>query len=479
MDKPTARFRPPRKRSVVRWLTTAAFLLVSVALVVFGGSLLARPWGTPTYELNMLTDLDPNRALLAKRIEAEGKRHGLRVQLSKRPYGALESLKLIDEPNPIEVALVPGGVAERDYPNVRQVTTLTAEPLHLLVRGGLADGGLARLKGLRVNLGPANTAEHWLARDVLAFAGLHTPVDGGSGDFVTEALSAQELGSRLARLEGLSGAERQKAVDALPDAVCLLSALPSILAKDLVTVAGYRLVPLPFADAYCLDKISPNKAGGIRLDRAMFSPTVIPAYTYGVDPAVPAAPCRTIATRLLLIAYAPTEPEAVARLLETVFDGPVAGLAEPVPLRGQVPQFPFHDGAERYMHRNEPLLTPEMVGALAKAGGGLGALISGVIAFYGFMRLRQLRRFEAYFQEIRHIEMLARGQETDPHAPADPAPRRAYLEERLMDLKCRALRDFAEGGLKGEGLMAGIISLVNDTRNSLARLTSASPGVKG
>jgi TRAP-type uncharacterized transport system substrate-binding protein len=470
MDQPPARYHAPRKRSVVRWLSTAAFLLVSLALVVLGGSLLARPWGTPTFQLNMLTDLDPNRALLAKRIETEGKRHGLNVALSKRPYGALESLKLIDEPNPIEVALVPGGVAERDYPNVRQVTTLTLEPLHLLVRAALVDGGLARLKGRRVNLGPANTADHWLAQDVLAFAGLHAPAGGGTGDFVAETLSAQELSRRLARLEGLSGAERQKSMDELPDAVFLLSALPSILAKDLVTVAGFRLVPMPFADAYCLDKITPNKTGGIRIDRAIFSPATIPAYTYGVDPAVPATPCRTIATRLLLIAYAPTEPEAVARLLDTVFDGPVAGLAEPVPLRGQVPQFPFHDGAERFMRRNEPVLSPEMVTTLAKAGGGLGALLSGCIAFYGFLRLRQLRRFEAYFQEIRHIELITRGQETDPHAPADPAARRAYLEDRLLDLKCRALRDFAEGGLKGEGLMAGIISLVNDTRNSVARL---------
>jgi hypothetical protein len=254
--------------------------------------------------------------------------------------------------------------------------------------------------------------------------------------------------------------------------------LPSILAKDLVAVADYRLVPLPFADAYCLDRITPNKTGTIRIDRANFSAMVIPAYTYGVDPAVPTSPCRTIATRLLLIAYAPTDPEAVARLLETVFDGPVAGLAEPMPLRGQVPQFTFHDGAERYMRRNEPLLTPDMVSNLAKAGGGLGALLSGCIAFYGFLRLRQLRRFEAYFQDIRHIELIARGQEADPHAPTDSAARRAYLEERLADLKCRALRDFAEGGLRGEGLMAGIVSLVNDTRNSLARLSPAEPGVK-
>ena len=112
---------------------------------------------------------------------------------------------------------------------------------------------------------------------------------------------------------------------------------------------------------------------------------------------------------------------------------------------------------------------------LAKAAGGLGAFVSGVVAVYGFLRLRQLRRFESYYQEIRRLELIARGQETDPAAPADPAARRAYLEERLLDLKCRALQDFANGGLRGEGLMSGIVSLVNDTRASLARLAPPAP----
>ena len=46
----------------------------------------------------------------------------------------------------------------------------------------------------------------------------------------------------------------------------------------------------------------------------------------------------------------------------------------------------------------------------------------------------------------------------------------AYLELRLNDLKCEALKDFADGGMKGEGLMSGIAALVNDTRDSLARI---------
>ena len=41
------------------------------------------------------------------------------------------------------------------------------------------------------------------------------------------------------------------------------------------------------------------------------------------------------------------------------------------------------------------------------------------------------------------------------------------LLDRLDDLKSEATRDFAEGGLRGEGLLAGVIALINDTRSSL------------
>ena len=131
------------------------------------------------------------------------------------------------------------------------------------------------------------------------------------------------------------------------------------------------------------------------------------------------------------------------------------------------------------MHRAEPLLNHELVSTLAKALGGLGAFISGMVAVYGYLRLRQLRRFASYYREISRLELVARGQEADPSAPSDPSARRAYLEERLLDLKSRALHDFANGGLTGEGLLSGIVSLVNDTRASLPRLAPTAPPAPG
>jgi TRAP-type uncharacterized transport system substrate-binding protein len=448
------------------WLTTV--LVVGVALAGIGWWVW-RSYTPRTYSVNMLVDLDPNRELVAKRLQHEAKRFHVEVELSPKPYGALEAIDLVDKPNPIDLALVPGGVAERDYPEVRQIAALSPEPLQLLARTEMGKG-LAWLKGRRVCLGPKTTSTYYIARDVLAFAGLHGPGNGAKADYVADETSPKELRDKAEALRGLTGEQRDKALAELPDAVFLLSSLPSLLAHELVTGAGYHLIPLPFADAYCLDRIRPTATGEVRVDRAIFSALDIPPYTYGVEPAVPAKPCRTIATRLLLICYAPTDPEAVARVTETVFDGAIAGLVEPVPLKGHTPQFPLHAGTERYMRRADPVLSPEMTAALGRAAGGVGALVSGVIALYSFLRLRQLRRFEAYYKEIRRLELIARGQEQDPNAPKDPAALRTYLEDKLLDLKSRALADFANGGLKGEGLMFGITSLVNDTRASIARL---------
>ena len=95
----------------------------------------------------MLTDVMPIPALVARRIAANAGRHGLVVDLEKRPVTSLEALDLVDKPNPIDVALVPGGVKGREYPKTRQITELALEPMHLLVRAELSVKGLARLSG--------------------------------------------------------------------------------------------------------------------------------------------------------------------------------------------------------------------------------------------------------------------------------------------------------------------------------------------
>src|SRR5262249_43737108 len=252
----------------------------------------------------------------------------------------------------------------------------------------------------------------------------------------------------------------------------------SPLARQLVTGFGYKLAPLPFAEAYGLDRLSPPGAEGVRVDRSMLTPGVIPTYTYASDPAEPAKECPTICVPLVLVARDDADPTAVSSLLETIYESHLTSAIRPPALNEQVTAFPRHPGTERYLHRNDPLLTPDVAHKFGTLAGGIGALLSGAIAVYGYLRLRALKRFESYYREIEQIERSARGLGGEPGAPADAGALRSDLEGRLTALKCRGLEDFADGGLAGEGLMAGITALINDTRESLAGVAATRDGAR-
>jgi hypothetical protein len=111
-----------RKLRVISLASLATLLLVSVALFGFGVRQLVHLGRPPAYRLNMVVDTEPNRQVLARRIAAEARKRGLVIELSPRMYPSLEGLKLVNTPNPIDLALVPAGVGRPDqYPNVRQV----------------------------------------------------------------------------------------------------------------------------------------------------------------------------------------------------------------------------------------------------------------------------------------------------------------------------------------------------------------------
>jgi hypothetical protein len=448
-------------------------LIVALFGLIAATRMLIRLAWPRTYGVHMVTDLVPLRKSLAEQIRTEGRRHHLDLVLTAKHYGALEALEEVDAPNDIKLALVPGGITARDYPTVRMVTALTNEPLHIFVRPELADEGFRALRGKRIDLGPPTTSSHHLARQVLEFAGLSPTTQSGSAGYILETLAPEEVHRDLGRIESLKGQERAEAIAKLPDAYVFLAPMPSMFARRLVGEVGYQLLPVPFGEAFCLDRLNLPDSNGVRVDRCLLTPSVIPPYTYGTDPPVPVRPCPTISAPLLLIAQADAEPDAIYHLLETIYDSPLTNVIRPLQLKEQVSAFPLHPGTERYLRRNEPLLTPETTSNLGKFLGGIGAFASGVFALYTFLRLRKLSRFEVYYRELRRIELIAHGLASDPNAPTDPGALHTYLEDRLSALKCQVLEDFAEGGLRGEGLVAGIIALINDTRESIGPALTA------
>jgi hypothetical protein len=397
-----------------------------VALFGFGVHQLVHLGRPAARRLNMLVDTEPNRRGLARRIAAEARKRGLEIQLSSRAYPSLEALRLVNEPNPIDMALVPEGVGGPDqFPNTRQVATLGIAPLHVMVRPELyesASRSLAALRGKRINCGAPASVMRVLAHDVLRFAGLRPPSASDASDYRDEGVSTQDLLARLDGIADLPPAERARAIAALPDAALFLAPLPSLLARRLVSVAGFRMVSIPFTEAYTLDRFNLHDPQGASdrevVDRSWIVATTVPPQLYSSDPPIPPEPCRALGSWLLLVAFAGSDPESVARLLEVIYESPLTGLIQPPPLRDQVSQFELHRGTELYLRRRQPLLTPELMSHLGRLLGGLGAFASGILGLYGFLRIMQLRRFESYFEEVRRIVQVAPGAGGRPQRPA-------------------------------------------------------------
>jgi TRAP-type uncharacterized transport system substrate-binding protein len=454
----------------------SAILVVAITGCLFTVLALLLPSAPRMHRVYMTSDSMRRTVLLAEQLRAEGAHHHLDIVLTAKEFGTLAALDEVDSPSENKLALVIGGVTTRDYPHVRTVTSVAKDHLHLLVKRELADKGISGLRGKRIALGTPTTASYHVACDVLDFVGLLPTIETKSGGYSMDPMTREQGVRELDRITSLKGPARVEALAQLPDAVMFLAPLPSQLARQLVTSFGYRLMTLPFADAYLLDRLNPPSAEGVRVDRTVLTSGIIPAYTYGSDPAEPARECPTLCVPLMLVAQDDTDPQAVSLLLETIYESPLTNALRPPALNEQVSAFPRHAGTERYQHRNDPLLTPEVTSTLVKIGTGIAYLLWGVFALYGFFRLRKLRRFGSYYHEIRQIEMIARGLESGPAAASDLASLQVHLEGRLSDLKCKVLKDFAEGGLRGEGLMASIIALINDTRESVAGMMSARNG---
>src|SRR5262249_25416733 len=137
----------------------------------------------------------------------------------------------------------------------------------------------------------------------------------------------------------------------LPDAVFLVSSLPAPTTNYLVTRHGYRLVPLPFAEAFALrslvEAMGDSQLGPAEEHIVMgrIQATVIPAFTYGVEPAVPEQPLPTLGARLLLVAHQDVPARAVYQLVEATYGAEFGQIVRPAldpKLMDLPPEFPWH-----------------------------------------------------------------------------------------------------------------------------------------
>ena len=420
------------------------------------------------------------RHLFGEMLLARAAARGLQMRLAESS-GSIEALSAVND-GTIDVALIQGGLEVVGRSAVRQVAALHVEPLHLLVKSELFDrvsADLDALRGHTINIGDPGAGTHRLALEVLWFAGVLP-----RGDL-------SRYGTRLTTL-GADDLEVIARREDMPDAVFLVSALPSPLARRLVTELDYRIVGLPFSEAFSLDALRElarptvltiatqpattreTELATVHVERAHVYEAQIPAFTYGVDPDVPAAPTHTLGTRLLLVANERVPVAAVERLLDIMFNSDFVRIARPAldpSVLSLPPELPLHAGTQRYLERNKPIIAGDLLDYLEKTISIGAAFGGGAFFLWQWLSLRWQRRrdlsFAAYVRKVNELERDARKLERTSTIPLREL---MLIQRKIAALKREAIDKFAEGRLAGEELFSSFLAVVNDARDYVTRL---------
>src|SRR5262245_31662277 len=210
------------------------------------------------------------------------------------------------------------------------------------------------------------------------------------------------------------------------------------------------------------------------IEKRRIAATVIPAFTYQVEPPVPPTVLPALGTRLLLVAHKDVDAQAIRRLVDAVYATEFAGASRP-PLDPKLldlpPEFPWHEGTRTYLERNTPIVSGVLMDSAHKALAIFAAAASGLFVLWQWLKQRgkflRDRGFNKYISEVMRIEEEASGLERDPTGAQE---RLRYLREELGRLKAEALHRFTEGELAGHELMQGFLVQVNDVRDYIQSL---------
>lgn len=413
-------------------------------------------------------DVCPLRSEMAQRICGEVRNEGIELA----PVRDTTSEQILSDINSrrLDIGLVLGGVPTDKHPNIRQLATLGVEPLHLLVRRDLAQqhgASLDVLRGRRVSLGERGSNGALLAESFLQFAGFSITTPEVRGDLEVVYLREAETIAQLQTWKRAAPPVRAVLAERLPDALFLVDSLPSPLVDELVQRADYVLVPLPYATALHLNKRRDSAHAPNMLDSNRIEPTAIPAFTYGVSPAMPPADCPTFGLRLLLVAHKKVPSKAVLRLLRALDKGLARQYHVDLDTVGMTNDYPVHPGAAAFAKDRKPLTVGQMLEPLTNFLSVLGAGAAGALALWGFLRGLHAIHPDVHLKQIDRIERLLQGQELDASAPPLPLDFIDYLESRLSQIKQAAIDDYSRGRLEKDEAMVGILTLVSDTRHLL------------
>jgi hypothetical protein len=314
------------------------------------------------------------------------------------------------------------------------------------------------LRGKTINLGGGtHTVMYRLSQEILAFVGL------AREDYRPLVMSFDELAS-------------ENEYTRLPDAVFISTMPPSELVHRLVVHFGYRLVPLPFGEAFRLTALEragrPAHADGVRKEHIVDA--TIPAYAYEASPAVPSQAIATLGLRVLLITNSRTHRAMVTKVLDLMIASRFAEAMQPSLDAGIVHQHaevPWHPGAIEYRRRDEPLITGERIGVLSNALQILLPASGAVLLLWGWLRNRVLirrdLRFDRFIALVSGVER--RAVELEHRGIQDHQAIR-HLHHELCTIKDAALERIAVGEGSDNVLVMSLFAHIGDVRAFLASL---------
>jgi TRAP-type uncharacterized transport system substrate-binding protein len=386
--------------------------------------------------------------------------------------GTEECLHLL-KTGQLDVALVSSGVKVPDDDEIMVLGATQLEAVHFLVRGDMASNRplIEVVRGKRVNIGEPGSGERLLAQEFLKFTRLKPPSADKPGDVIPTEFSKRDLIQTAQAIQRATGAEREALIAKMPEFVMVLASMPSTVVQSLVEAADYRVVSLPGTRAFLLDNLQDSHARTTVIEREFLEPTTILARSYFGRSSYPEADCETVGMRLLVVARRDVPARAVRPLMEALFEGEFARRILPRSPRELATQYAIHPAAEDYFDRDKPLAIGPVVEWASKGLSFFGAFSAGALSLYGLLRRKKIRKPSDYYAEIRQIEQIARGASVDAAVPSQPSELAIYLQDRLLGLRRDLIEDICDGHIKGDQVVANILSLINDTRRSTPMLS--------
>lgn len=411
------------------------------------------------------------RFQLAEQLRDNAHSVGIHLNLISTP-GSEAALHMV-ESGELDLAIVSSGILSAGKANVRELAALSLEPVHFLVRKELADqGGLLRdiIRGRRVNLGELGSSDNSIARELLAFAQMTPATETTPGDFIATNWSQEDLVNRANEIDVATGVEKARLIKELPDAMVLVVSMPSKVVQEVIDAADYRIVSLPFARAFILNTNRNDTKLNTAIDHSFIEQGVIPAGSYLGTKPVPMQDCDTIGLRLLLVANKNVPTGAIYRLLGKVFEGEFARKNKPTNPTEKDSPYDIHLGALAYLNRNKPYFLNEVIEYGKKAMSVFGLFSAGALSFFALLRTRKNKSAGDYLNEIRQIELIARGLESDNEAPKETVALASYLDSRLAKLKSELIHACCNKEFKNEMMLLNILTILVDTRQQVAGL---------